>query len=166
MDEVRVGTVSGTHGIKGEIKIFSTTDFREERYQPGNTLTLILQGKSTTLEIESHRIHKNMDLVKFVGLDSINDVEHFRGAEVYALQSDVLEEGEYYYEDIIGCQIEDEDGNPLGKVIHILEMPTQDVLEIEDVNGTYMIPYVDAFIVEEDIENQRIVVSLIEGMRP
>lgn len=164
--QVEIGTVVGTHGIKGEVKIYSTTDFADERYAVGNELTLKMPHSEITLEIESHRFHKNRDLIKFVGLDSINDVEKYKGAKVFAFQDDDLEEGEYYYQDIIGCTVEDEKGKSLGKVISILEMPTQDILEIEDEKGTYMIPYVDAFVLEEDIENKRLVVSLIEGMRP
>lgn len=162
---IEIGTIVGTHGIKGEVKIYSTTDFADERYQEGNMLTLRMPNHEVTLEIESHRFHKNRDLIKFVGLDNINDVEKYKGAIVLAEQGDDLEEGEYYYQDIIGCDIVDENERNLGKVISILEMPTQDVLEVEDENGTYMIPYVDAFIVEEDIDNKRIVVSLIEGLR-
>ena len=163
--EIEIGQVVGTHGIKGEVKIYSSTDFADVRYAPGNNIRLELGKQSYTLEIESHRVHKKMDLVKFVGLDSINDVEKFKGAVVYGEQDDELEEGEYYYSDLIGCQVIDESGKDLGKVISILEMPTQDVLEIEDENGTYMVPYVDAFIVDEDIEEGVITVSLIEGMR-
>lgn len=163
--EVEVGMIVGTHGIKGEVKIKSYTDFADERFAPGQTLRLDLGKRSIELEVESHRVHKNMDLVKFVGLDNINDVEKYRDAIVYANQDDDLEEGEYYYSDIIGCTVEDEQGNHLGKIVHILEMPTQDILEIEDDNGTFMVPYVDAFVVEEDIENGRMVLRLIEGMR-
>lgn len=164
--EIEVGTVVGTHGIKGEVKIYATTDFADSRFAVGNTVTLVLNHQEVELEIASHRYHKKMDLVKFVGLDSINDVEKYRGAIVYANQDDDLEDGEYYYGDLIGCAVQDEDGRDLGEVISILEMPTQDVLEVEDENGTYMIPYVDAFILDEDIENGVITVSLIEGMRP
>lgn len=164
--EVEVGQIVGTHGIKGEVKIKAYTDFADERFAPGQTLRLEQGNKSISLEVESHRYHKKMELVKFVGLDNINDVEKYRDAIVYAMQEDELEEGEYYYSDIIGCQVENEDGELLGEVIHILEMPTQDILEIEDAQGkTFMVPYVDAFIIEEDYENDRLVVRLIEGMR-
>ena len=85
---------------------------------------------------------------------------------VYASQDDQLEEGEFYYSDIIGCQVYDENETHLGEVIHILEMPTQDILEIEDPKGkTFMVPYVDAFIIDEDYDNDRLVIRLIEGMR-
>lgn len=164
--EVEIGTIVGTHGIKGEVKIYSTTDFADERYQPGNFLTLRSEHQEIRLEIESHRYHKKIDLIKFVGLNNINDVEQYRGMHVYANQSEELADGEFYYQDLIGCAIVDENGQNLGHVISILQMPTQDILEVEDDNGTYMIPYVDAFIVEEKITEKEIVVSLIQGMRP
>lgn len=164
--EVEVGIIVGTHGIKGEVKINASTDFADERFAPGNKVRIELKNRSIELEIESHRVHKKMDLVKFVGLDNINDVEKYRDAIVYANQDDDLDDGEFYYSDIIGCKVEDEDGNKLGEVIHILEMPTQDILEIEDENGkTFMVPYVDAFVIEEDYENDRLVIRLIEGLK-
>ncbi len=163
--EVEVGQIVGTHGIKGEVKIKAFTDFADERFAPGQILRLQLGKQSFELEVESHRYHKKMELVKFVGLDNINDVEKYRNATVFANQDDDLEEGEYYYQDIIGSSVYDENENRIGEVIHILEMPTQDILEIEKEDGTtFMVPYVDAFIVEEDYENDRLVIRLIEGM--
>ena len=164
--EVEVGQIVGTHGIKGEVKIKAYTDFADERFAPGKKIRLEKGKHSVELEVESHRIHKNMDLVKFIGLDNINDVEKYRDYIVYASQDDELEEGEFYYSDIIGCQVYDENETHLGEVIHILEMPTQDILEIEDPKGkTFMVPYVDAFIIDEDYDIDRLVIRLIEGMR-
>ena len=164
--EVEVGQIVGTHGIKGEVKVKAFTDFADERFAPGKKIRLEKGKHSVVLEVESHRIHKNMDLVKFIGLDNINDVEKYRDYMVYASQDDQLEEGEFYYSDIIGCQVYDENETHLGEVIHILEMPTQDILEIEDPKGkTFMVPYVDAFIIDEDYDNDRLVIRLIEGMR-
>ena len=156
--EVEVGQIVGTHGIKGEVKVKAFTDFADERFAPGKKIRLEKGKHSVELEVESHRIHKNMDLVKFIGLDNINDVEKYRDYMVYASQDDQLEEGEFYYSDIIGCQVYDENETHLGEVIHILE--------IEDPKGkTFMVPYVDAFIIDEDYDNDRLVIRLIEGMR-
>lgn len=164
--KVKTGTVLGTHGIKGEIRVYSTTDFADERYQPGNLVTLKLNNKEVEFEIESHRVHKKQDLLKFVGVDDINEVEQYKQAEVWCEQVDVLEEGEYYVTDLIGCAIQDEEGHGLGEVVDVLEMPTQDLLVVEDQGVSYKIPYVDAFIVDEDIDAKVIVVSLIEGIHP
>lgn len=164
--KVKVGQVAGTHGIKGELKIYATTDFPDERFAVGNTITLQKGSKQYDYEIETHRYHKKMELVKLVGLDDINAVEPFKGYEVYAIREDDDDEDGYYYDDLIGCKIIDEQGQEHGKVIHILQMPTQDILEIEDNNGkTFMLPYVDAFILEERIEDKIIVVTLIEGIK-
>ena len=85
----------------------------------------------------------------------------------------VSKEDNQYNGDVKGTRLEnakfevyDENNQHLGEVIHILEMPTQDILEIEEPNGkTFMIPYVDAFIVDEDYDNNRLVIRLIEGIR-
>ena len=91
--EVEVGQIVGTHGIKGEVKVKAFTDFADERFAPGKKIRLEKGKHSVELEVESHRIHKNMDLVKFIGLDNINDVEKYRYYMVYASQDDQLEEG-------------------------------------------------------------------------
>lgn len=164
--KVKVGQVAGTHGIKGELKIYASTDFLDERFAPGGVLTFKKGAKESEYEIESHRYHKKMELVKLVGLDNINDVEGFKGYDVYAIREDDLEEEGYYFDELIGCHILDEEGVDHGKVIHILQMPTQDVLEIQDESGkTFMLPYVDAFILDERIDEKIIVVSLIEGIK-
>lgn len=164
MDKLRLGKIIGTHGIKGEIKIFPTTDFQMERFTPGNTIYLCQGNKELAYEIESHRIHKGNDLVKLVGFDNINDVERFKNYEVYGIKDDLDDEDGFFFEDLIGCEIINEDNKSCGKVIEIMEMPTQDLLKIEEGQRTYMIPYVDEFILDEDIDQKKIYVHFIKGL--
>lgn len=164
MEKVRLGRVVGTHGIKGEIKIYLTTQFPEERFAPGKMIYLVHQNQETGYEVESFRMHKGMALVKLAAFNNINEVEGFRDDEVYGDREELLDEEGFYYDELIGCTIIDEDNRQLGEVVRVLEMPTQDLLEISYQGKIYRIPYVDAFILGEDIENKRIYVHLIKGL--
>ena len=101
---LNVGKVVNTHGIRGEVRVISQTDFPEERYQKGAKLTLFREGqKPLELTITSHRKHKNFDLLTFEGYPNINDVERFRDGILKVSEDDLtdLEENEFYYYEII-----------------------------------------------------------------
>ncbi len=160
--KVRIGTVVGTHGIKGELKIASTTDFAASRYRPGNMITI--NGRE--YEIASHRVHKNHDLVRLKGYDNINDVTFLLHQAVYASREDELGEDEHYLSDVVGCEVYEESGEYLGAVVHVLLKPGQDLLEISDGTTTFLLPYVAHFVIAEDIPKKRMTVRLIAGLRP
>ncbi len=115
---LNVGKIVNTQGIKGEVRVISTTDFPEERYKKGTVLTLFQDGKAPVeLTVKSHRKHKNFDLLSFEGHPSINDVEKYRDGilKVSKDNSVDLAENEFYYHEIIGLHVL-EDGTELGKV--------------------------------------------------
>ena len=81
MEWYNVGKIVNTHGIRGEVRVISSTDFPEERYAVGNKLSLFQEGKKTplVLTVATHRQHKNFDLLTFEGYLTIEMVEAFRG---------------------------------------------------------------------------------------
>lgn len=166
MEKLYIGKIVGTHGIKGEVKIKSNSSFSEQRFAPGNTVTLMKQGEEYQMECLTHRLHKGMDLVLFKGYEDINLVERFRDYEVYG-QYDraLLDEDEYFYSDIIGCHVYDQDEQFIGKVISIMENPRYEILVIEkDDKSTMLVPYIHAFIIEDRIYDQYIKINKIEGL--
>lgn len=166
-DKLYIGKIVGTHGIKGEVKIKSISSFAKERFKKGNII-YITQNKKDFIEMKcaSHRTHKNMELVAFDGLLNINLVEKYRDYEVYALYDrELLDEDEYFYRDVIDCEIYNQNGNYIGKVISIMENPLYDILEIKKEDNTkLLVPYIDQFIEEEDVYNKKITIKQIEGM--
>ena len=103
-------------------------------------------------------------LISFEGLQDINLVEKYIGYNVYGLKEDVeLDDDEYFYDDLIGCQIINND-QEIGKVESVYFNGAHDVLTVQTANKKIAIPYVDAFIENEDIENKKIFVHLIKGM--
>ena len=92
-----VGKIVNTQGIKGEVRVISTTDFPEERYKKGNVLCFFLPKNETPIQvtIKNHRRHKNFDLLLFEGYENINDAEKFRDGILKVPESQLgkLEEG-------------------------------------------------------------------------
>ncbi|NBK99272.1 MAG: ribosome maturation factor RimM [Erysipelotrichia bacterium] len=163
MEKIKIGVIVNTHGLKGEVKIKSFSDFNELRYQKGNRLWVVCQGTSLALEVESSRIHKGMMLVVFKGLNDINLVEKYRGCEVFIDKEDLhdLAEDEVYFFDLMGCEVFFEDGERIGMVEDVLETGANAVLR---VNKKVLIPYVNAFIKEADIPAKKIIVYRVEGL--
>ncbi|WP_308639221.1 ribosome maturation factor RimM [Paenibacillus silvisoli] len=164
-----VGKLVNTHGIRGEVKVVSQTDFPEERFAPRSILTLIHPETKQTMELEvqSARLHKNMYIVKFRGFDNINDVEKYKGWELKVSKEDMveLEEGEYYHHQIIGCQVVTEDGDVLGEIKEILSPGANDVWVVKRPKGKeLLIPVIDEVVLDVNVAEKLVKVHLMEGL--
>lgn len=166
MEKLYIGKIVGTHGLKGELKIRSVSSFSDERFKKGKNVYLIKDGDEHKMECLTHRQHKGNDLVTFKGFQDINLVERFKDYEVYGeYDQDLLDEDEYFYGDVIGCKIYDQDDQEIGVVTSIMETPRYDILVIEkNEGGRMLVPYNDAFVLKEDIYNQYIQINRIEGL--
>ncbi len=76
---VEVGQIVNTHGIKGEIKVKSNSDFTDVRFQPGQVLTVVHNNNDLEYTVKSHRVHKGLHMLTFEGINNINDIEHLKG---------------------------------------------------------------------------------------
>ena len=158
-----VGNIVGTHGIKGELKVINESTF--DRFKKGNTLYIKKGDVTTKVEIASSRNHKDFILVGIKDKNNINDVLEYVNGSFYTDDHPKLENGRYYYDDLIGLDILDMENNHLGKVIDIIELPSGILLEvIKDNNEKVMIPFVEAFVKEIDLEKQTMNISPIEGL--
>ncbi|MCG3090125.1 ribosome maturation factor RimM [Sporosarcina cyprini] len=169
MQWFNVGKIVNTHGIRGEVRVISRTDFPEERYAVGSKLALFLpnEKKPLTLTVATHRRHKNFDLLTFEGHMNINDVEKYRDGilKVSEEQLGDLEEGEFYYHEIIGCTVFTDSGEELGKVTEILETGSNDVWTVTPEKGKpHYIPYIEDVVKEVDIEEKKIIIEPMEGL--
>ncbi|MFE6373234.1 ribosome maturation factor RimM, partial [Bacillus subtilis] len=104
-----VGKIVNTHGIKGEVRVISKTDFAEERYKPGNTLYLFMDGRNEPVEVtvNTHRLHKQFHLLQFKERQNLNEVEELKNAIIKVPEEELgeLNEGEFYFHEIIGCEV-------------------------------------------------------------
>ncbi|MBT2642639.1 ribosome maturation factor RimM [Bacillus sp. ISL-41] len=164
-----VGKIVNTHGIRGEVRVISRTDFPEERYKLGNTLLLFMPGSKEPEElvVKSHRTHKNFNLLTFEGFDNVNQVERMRGGilKVPETQRGSLEEGEFYFQDILGCTMFTTEGEELGKVIEILTPGANDVWVVKGSNGKeLLIPYIEDIVKKVDVKEKVIEIEPMEGL--
>jgi 16S rRNA processing protein RimM len=165
-----VGKIVNTHGIRGEVRVITSSDFAAERYQPGNLVYFFRDDTSEgiPLTISNHRVHKNFDLLTFEKHTSINDVEKYKGGSIKITESDRMEldEGEFYYDHIIGCEVFTDAGEPLGKVKEILSPGANDVWVVQrhEAGKDILIPYIADVVKDVQIEEKKIIVHIIEGL--
>ncbi len=163
MEKVVIGKIINTFGLKGEVKIASSTDFPEERFQVGAHLFIHQKSGDLEMEIATHRVHKGYDLISFVDHQDINLIEKYKESDCLAYKDEsLLDEGEYYVNDMIGCLVYNS-GELLGAVKDVMDNTYQDILVVDYKHKKVLIPYVDAFVEKTDVENKRIDVHLIEG---
>jgi len=168
---LNVGKIVNTHGIRGEVRVISRTDFPEQRYRKGNRLYLFLPKESepVPLTVKSWRVHKNFDLLRFEGYDSIQDVEKFKGGMLKIPESslDELDEGEYYFFEIIGCSVYTMEGKEIGKVKEILTPGANDVWVVDGEGGEKIyIPYIGDVVKKVDVKDKKIWIEPMEGLLP
>ncbi|MFF3100563.1 ribosome maturation factor RimM [Viridibacillus sp. NPDC093762] len=169
MEWYNVGKIVNTHGIRGEVRVISQTDFPEERYVVGEQIALFKKDskKPLRLTIASARAHKNFILLSFEGYPNINDVEDFRDGilKVSEKQLSELADDEYYYHEIIGCTVFDEEGTEIGQVKEIFETGANDVWTLKGVNGKdQYIPVIDDVIKEIDVDEKKIIIHVMDGL--
>ncbi|WP_053219690.1 ribosome maturation factor RimM [Virgibacillus senegalensis] len=162
-----VGKIVNTHGIKGEVKVLRITDF-DERFEIGSRLYWS-DGKNslTALTVDGHRRHKNFDLLHFSGYDSLNDAEPLKNGmlQVKAEQLEPLEEGEFYYHEVIGCEVYTEGGDYLGKIKEILSPGANDVWVVSRKGKKdLLIPYIEEIVKTIDVEQKRVTIEPMEGL--
>ncbi|AVQ99024.1 ribosome maturation factor RimM [Oceanobacillus iheyensis] len=162
-----IGKIVNTHGIRGEVKVVRISDF-EERFAVGNQVYAVKEKAApVALTIAAHRIHKGFDLLQFEGYANINDVEHFKGGYLKITEEQLteLESGEYYYHEIIGCDVMTASGESLGVVKEILSPGANDVWVIKrPKEKDLLIPYIDEVVKEVSIENKKVVIEPMEGL--
>lgn len=167
MKYIRIGKIINTHGIKGEAKIYSYSDFDEERYQKGNCVYFKVNEEMIPFTVKTYRVHKGFPLVSFDELKDINAVEKYKNCELFIdndMRSD-LDEG-YYYDELEGLKAFDEEGKYLGVTIGIEETNgAQDNLRIEMDDGKqFLVPYIDEFIKEVNLDENKIIIAMQEGL--
>lgn len=169
MEWLNVGKIVNTHGVRGEVRVISRTDFPEKRYATGSKLGLFMP-KSTEplmLTVETHRKHKKFDLLTFENHTNINEVEHYRDGILKVSKDELQELGEheFYHYEIIGCTVVDMEGIVIGKVTEILDTGANDVWEVKPEEGKpHYIPYIEDVVKEIDVANKKIIIDPLEGL--
>ena len=163
---LQVGVISSTHGVRGEVKVFPTTD-DAKRFKKLKQVILDTGREHLTLEIEGVKFFKQFVIVKFKGIDNINDIEKYKGKSLFVDREHAvkLRKDEYFIADMIGMQVYTEDGALFGQLKDVLETGANDVYIIQSSeHGEVLIPAIKQCILDVDIENQKMVIHLMEGL--
>jgi 16S rRNA processing protein RimM len=155
---LNVGRIGRAHGILGEATIEVRTDLAEERFAIGAQLETDSHGKLTVV---SARVHNGILLLGFAGITDRNAVEKFRDVLLFS-EVDIDESGfakdDYHVLQLVGCQAYLVDGDLLGEVTEVLNLPGQDVLSIKTESGEVLIPFVHQLVPVVDIKEKRMTV--------
>ena len=163
---LRVGVITTTHGIKGEAKVFPTTD-DINRFQELEHVFLDTGKEYLTLEIEGVKYFKQLVILKFKGINDINDIEKYKGKDLLISREDAIEldEDEYFIFDLIDSEVFTEDGNKLGILTEVLSSAANDVYVVKTKdNKEILLPSIKECILDIDITNKKIIVHLMDGL--
>lgn len=162
---LRAGVISSTHGIRGEVKIFPTTD-DAARFKEIKKVFLDTGKDKIELEIQNVRFFKQFVIVKFKGIDNINEIEKYKGCSLLILRQDAvkLDKDEYYIGDLIGMDVYTETGH-FGVLRDVMETGANEVYIIDsDCLGEVLIPAIRQCILDVDVEKNRMTVRLMDGL--
>ena len=157
---ILLGRVSGLFGVRGWIKIHSHTSPRENilHYK---TWTLEQHGKSTQHTPREGKKQGKGVIAWLEGFEDRSAAETLVGAEIYIQHDQLqpLELDEYYWSDLIGCELFNRQQESLGTVTELMETGANDVLVVRHQGKDHLIPFVDPWVIDVDLENQRIEVD-------
>lgn len=163
---LRVGVITSTHGVRGEVKVFPTTD-DAKRFK--TLKKVILDGREPLeLSIEQVKFFKNMVILKFKGYDNINDVEMFRKKSLYVTRENAvkLKKNEYFIADLIGLKVISDEGEDLGELTDVLQTGANDVYVISKEGADdILLPAIKDCVKQVDIEGGTMQVHLLDGLR-
>lgn len=165
-DLLQVGIITSTHGVRGEVKVYPTTD-DPRRFRRLKEVVLDTGRERLNLEIEGVKFFKQFVILKFKGLDNINDIEKYRQKSLYVTRKNAvrLQRDEYFIADLIGLKVQDEDGTELGTVKDVIETGANDVYEVEMADGrSLLLPAIKQCILNVDVENGMMQVHVLEGL--
>lgn len=164
-DLLQVGVITSTHGIKGEVKVYPTTD-DVKRFKKLNSVILELKSGMQEVNIEGVKFFKNMVIIKFEGYDKIEDVERMRQVKLYVTRENAvkLQKNEYFIADLIGCTVF-ENKAELGILTEVLQTGANDVYIVKTDEGKeILIPAIKECVLKVDIKKKKIMVHLLDGL--
>lgn len=165
-DLLQVGVITTTHGIRGEVKVYPTTD-DAHRFE-NLTYILLDTGKELCeLEIEKVRYFKQFVILKFKDVDNINDIEPYKGRSLYVTREFAvpLKENEYYIADLIDMKVFLDDGSFFGTLKDVMETGANDVYIMQtEAFGEVLVPAIKDCIKAVDVEHETMTIHLLEGL--
>ena len=167
MEEIlQVGVISSTHGVRGEVKVFPTTD-DVKRFKRLKEVILDNGKEQMNLEIEGVKFFKQFAILKFKGFDNINDIEKYKGKSLFVTRENAvkLRKDEYFIADLIGLQVFDEEDKKIGELKDVIETGANDVYVITMSDGKeLLLPAIKQCVLSVDVEGGTMTVHILEGL--
>ena len=163
---LQVGVISSTHGVRGEVKVFHTTD-DVNRFKKLKKVILDTGKEQKELEIQGVKFFKQMVILKFKGIDNINDIEKYKGKSLYVTREHAvkLKKDEYFIADLIDMQVMLEDGTEFGTLTDVMKTGANDVYCIQtEKYGEVLVPAIGECICQVDVEARKMVIHLMPGL--
>lgn len=165
-DLLKVGVITTTHGVRGEVKVYPTTD-EPERFLELDYVLLDTGRELRKLEIKNVKFFKNLVILKFKGVDNINDIEKYKGRDLWIPRKEgqELEEDEYYIADLLGMSVVLENGQEFGTLKDVMETGANDVYIIDSAeHGEVLLPAIKECILDVDLEKNVMTIHLMKGL--
>lgn len=163
---LRVGVISSTHGVRGEVKVFPTTD-DVNRFKKLKTVILDTGREQMTLNVESIKFFKNMVILKFKEFHNINEIEKYKGKDLLITRDQAvkLKPNENFIVDLIGLKVVTDEGKEFGTLKDVLQTGANDVYVIEDPEGKeYLFPAIPQCILDVNLDEQTVTVHIMDGL--
>ena len=165
-DLVLVGVVARTHGHRGAVIVNPETDFPEERFRAGATVWMRRGGEAAAVEIRDAWFHQGRPVLTLEGVESMNDAERLRGAELRVPEAALqpLPDGRYYHFRLVGCEVVTARGERVGEVRAVEGDAGGERLVVDGPDGEVLVPFAEAICTSVDVEARRIVIDPPEGL--
>ena len=163
---LRVGVISSTHGIRGEVKVYPTTD-DPERFLELDEVILDTGREHKILEIEGVKFFKNQVILKFKGYDNINDIEKYLKKDLLVDREHAVElgENENFSADLIDMEVVTDEGKVLGTLTDVIETGANDVYAVKTPEGKeILLPAIRDCILDVNVDEKRMTVHVMEGL--
>ena len=165
-DRLLVGVIASTHGLRGEVKVFPTTD-DPKRFKTLKTLILDIQPNPMALTVESVKFFKNMVILKFKEFNNINEIEKYKGKDLLISRDQAVKLGpdENFIADLIGLKVVTDEGQDFGTLKEVMKTGANDVYIIEAKDGKeYLFPAIKPCILDVDLGRQTVTVHIMDGL--
>lgn len=165
-DMLRVGVISSTHGVRGEVKVYPTTD-DVNRFKKLKTVVLDIRPEPMVLNIESVKFFKNMVILKFREFNNINEIEKYKGKDLLIRRDQAVKLGpdENFIVDLIGLQVVTDQGEDFGVLKDVLKTGANDVYVIQGKDGKeYLFPVIKQCVLQVDLEGGTVTVHIMDGL--
>ena len=166
-DLLQVGVITSTHGVRGEVKVFPTTD-DNARFKKLKDCYLEYKNEMLPIKVQGAKFFKNMVILKFDGIDNINDVEKYRRATLLVTRENAvpLAENEYFIADLIGLSAVSDEGEELGTITDVLQTGANDVYVVTTPQKEeILVPAIRECILAVDLDARRMQIHLLPGLR-